>query len=297
MGFQTNTKVEVEAEASIGSSNKSSKAAKKPKPKKKPKGPKPKRGVQQTSKAKANDNGSKSAKKPRAKNNKSKRTDPSKVKGSATNHVFAFYYKRGAGNKIKSIRGKLYIPYIEFELSFNCFPKKSKASKHNAAKANYGTANRKERRGVRTRITEEYNSGYLAKKRKKAGTRKAARTEQFLLKASKPSICLSNHAIQRYRERGLNTFPIIKYGDRNASSDSIVATFVPKVPSLQLFRSTRDVLLPFVQHDYSKDLPTRKRTKAPKEIESIFAYSKNAIKKIEVERCRMQREKAYYKRR
>ena len=203
-------------------------------------------------------------------------------------HVF-MSYKSAKGNKIPPIE-KWHIPYIHFELSF-----KIKASKNIAAKAAHSTTNREEIRGPRTYISRGCESGYFAKKRKKAGACKAARQERFLSeKASRPSIFLSNHAIQRYRERGQNTFPIIKV-DWNTSS-AIVVTFLPKISlSLQHFKSTRDELLPFMQHGghkKSKDLRTR-NGKAPKEIESIFAYSKNAIKKIDVERRRRRREKAY----
>ena len=207
-------------------------------------------------------------------------------------------YERISRDKYNLIE-RLYIPYIDFEFTFNCFPKTIVASKNNAAKAAHSTTNREEIRGPRTYISRGCESGYLAKKRKKAGACKAARKEQFLSKASKlsnrPSIILSRPAIQRYRERGLNAFPMIKCGDANASSATVV-TFLPKRnPSLKQLKTTRDDLLPVMQHggyNKSKDLLTRKG-KAPKQIESIFVYSKNAIKKIDVERRRRRRKRAY----
>ena len=156
-----------------------------------------------------------------------------------------------------SLIKRWHIPYIDFEFSFNCFPKKIKASKNNNERANNLTTNREEIMGPRTFISRGCKSGYLAKKRKKAGTCKAARKEQFLSKASRPSIILSRHAIQRYRERVLNTFPIIIYYNGTASS-AIVVTFIPlpKLLSLQQLKNTiRDELrvLPIMQNGGNKN--------------------------------------------
>ena len=87
------------------------------------------------------------------------------------------------------------------------------------------------------------------------------------------------------REGGLKTFPIIKYCDVNSSA--VVVTFLPiLVSSWQHLKNTRDEIFPFVQHGGHK-------IKLPKEIESIFAYSSNELKKIDGEIRRRRREIAY----
>ena len=61
--------------------------------------------------------------------------------------------------------------------------------------------------------SRSFEHGYLANKRKEAGHRKAHQTRRNLsrlLDKHNPSTDVSDHAEQRYRERGLSTMPIYK---------------------------------------------------------------------------------------
>ena len=173
---------------------------------------------------------------------------------------------------------KMIIPFINFELIFSICAsgREGKTSRKNKSQSTRSCAFSRGSGNIISR------TGYLAKKCKNAGPRKADRKERNLSALSNPPIILSKHAILRYRERGLNTFPIIKRCDSH--SLAIIVNLLPREG--RSLKTTKEALLPFMQ---------KFKAKVPKEIESIYVNSKNTIKKIEYHERSRRREIAYEK--
>ena len=131
---------------------------------------------------------------------------------------------------------------------------------------------------IRTSISRQNRSGFLANKCKKAGSRKANRkanrkdTKIHL----KQLIIMSKHATQRYRERGPNTFPVIKAGNGDYPTTAVTLLPMELAYRTKRYKSAKKAkmyVLPFWRHGHnvSKEFIL---ARVPKEIKWIFSISK-----------------------
>lgn len=122
---------------------------------------------------------------------------------------------------------------------------------------------------------------FWPKKHKKAGSRKANRIERNMRRLSVPRMVMSKHSIQRYRERGVDTVPVIKSSNSNRYCLAAVVTVLPWKDKSAFQRAKTSVkrLLPYLRKRRCNPMDS-----LPREIESIFNHGKRVLKKTNEER-------------
>jgi len=145
------------------------------------------------------------------------------------------------------------------------------------------------------RTSRPLTSGYLAAKAKVAGKRKAVRKERNisrLVRQHNSTTIITKHAAQRYRERRPAVYPIYAYNEGRV----ILVTFLPMKKYTDK-RQVRDTVVNEIKknHQYSNRSQLPKKLLSWREAASL-REEKGRANKVDTERKRKQRERAYMKR-